>query len=513
MEIRKTIDSLKNLRYRLIAEGIGAGICAGIAVSIFRLLIDALEGYREYAKDNLLMTALFLFSCFLLIIAALKWEKNIAGSGIPHVKGELSGQLESSWWRVLIAKILGGSCAIGAGLSVGREGPSVQIGAMAAKGFADLLKRPASEERILLTAGAGAGLAAAFNAPMAGAIFAMEEIHRNLSMEVLLAAMSAAVSSDFISSYVFGLHPVFTVIPANVMPLRLYWLLLVFGILLGISGFLYHWCIKAAQKAYALLPWMPVRIAIPMILAGLLLFTFPDVLGGGNALVDALAAEDFLLKSLLILFAIKFIYSMVSFGSGTPGGIFLPLLVLGALQGSMFAEMTGCGTYLENFIIMGMAGYFTAIVKSPVTGIILISEMTGSLSHLLPLALVCLVSYVTSDLLKTKPIYDQLLERILAKQGKKIRTRRKKTLLDSFVQAGSMMDGKKLSQLGLPGGVLVISIERQGVEIVPHGDTVLMADDDLVLLCEQSLIRETEEILEEKCKTITEGEKTCTKNL
>lgn len=503
MEIKKTINNLKNLRYRLVIEGIGVGVFAGCLVSLFRLLITGMEEFRISNSHDILQIIMLLASCYLVIVICLRYEKNISGSGIPHVKGELSGQIDTSWHRVLVTKIAGGACAIGAGLSVGREGPSVQIGAMSGKGFSRILKRTSSEERVLMTAGAGAGLAAAFNAPLSGAIFALEEIHKNLSMEVLLATLSAAISSDFISSYVFGLRPVFQVIPANVMPLRLYWYLILFGILLGLTGFLYNLCIRYVQKLYDFIPWMPLKIGIPVVLAGILLYHFPEILGGGNALIDSLAADDFMVKTLLILLALKFIYSMLSFGSGTPGGIFLPLLALGALQGSIFAEITGNGTFLENFIIFGMAGYFTSIVKSPVTGIILVSEMTGSLSHLLSLAIVCLTAYLTSDLLKTKPVYDQLLERILSKEGKHIRVKHNKVMLDSYIQAGSAMDGEKIMDLGLPQGVLIISIERMDGEIVPHGETVLMADDNLIILCDESLIYETEKILTEKCRKMS----------
>lgn len=111
---------------------------------------------------------------------------------------------------------------------------------------------------------------------------------------------------------------------------------------------------------------------------------------------------------------------MISFGSGVPGGIFLPLLVLGAISGSTFSEVLGlCGIEnpLQNFVILGMAGLFAAIVRAPITGIILISEMTGNFSHLLTLSLVSLTAYAVADLLHAKPVYDMLLERLMKKPG------------------------------------------------------------------------------------------------
>lgn len=117
--------------------------------------------------------------------------------------------------------------------------------------------------------------------------------------------------------------------------------------------------------------------------------------------------------------AVRFAYSILSFSAGVPGGIFLPLLVLGAVAGSLVggtAAAVGLDVHLENFVILGMAGYFAAVVRAPVTGILLICEMTGTLSHMLSLAMVSLIAYATADLLRSKPIYDQLLHRMLRKR-------------------------------------------------------------------------------------------------
>lgn len=502
MDTRKTLDGLKKIKYILALEGILAGILAGITVSIFRLLINGLENLRNIVIDSTIEMVCFFIAMWLIIVILLNVENNISGSGIPHVKGELGGQIDTVWYKVLISKIIGGACAIGVGLSIGREGPSVQIGAMSGKGISKILKRPATEERIIMTAGAGAGLAAAFNAPLAGAIFALEEIHQNLSRELLLAALAATISADFVSSYVFGLNPVFAVLPKELIFLKEYWLLIVLGIVLGITGWLYNVCINLIQKVYEYIRWTSVKIGIPILIAVGLAYKYPCVLGGGNSLVNMLAEKEFILSALVVMFLVKFVFSMVSFGSGTPGGIFLPLLVLGAIQGSIFANITGYTQYVDNFIIFGMAGYFTAIVRSPITGIILISEMTGSLSHLLALTLVCLISYVISDLLGTCPIYEQLLGRILQKRGKHRKEEKRKTILDSYVQAGSEIDGKIVQNIEFPRGVLIISVERDGEEIVPNGNTQLMADDNLLILCEEALIYETEKILNDKCRKL-----------
>ena len=311
---------------------------------------------------------------------------------------------------MLLAKFVGGLLTIGAGLSLGREGPSIQLGAMAGKGVSRLCRRDVTEERMLLTCGASAGLSAAFNAPLAGVLFSLEELHKDFSTDVLLSTMSASITADFISRTLFGLGPVFSFPELSMMPLAHYWMVLLLGALLGLVGVFYNFCVAKAQDLYAKIPWAYVRAFLPFLLAGVLLVVYPAVLGGGHNLVEAVS-QDQALQGLLVLFAVKFLFSMASFGAGVPGGIFLPLLVLGAVVGSSFsqgAHLLGLDTATGNFVILGMAGLFAAIVRAPVTGIVLISEMTGSFSHLLTLSLVSLAAYVVADLLHSPPVYRPL---------------------------------------------------------------------------------------------------------
>lgn len=503
METESVLKRIKSFKYIIVLEGVAVGFLAGIAVSFFRLFIEKAAALRNVFinQDISLLTLLPFIFAGIIIYLCIRFEKNACGSGIPQVKAELAGQLQTCWWRVIAAKIAGGVAAIGIGFSVGREGPSVQIGAMAGKGFSRLTGRLRTEERLLITAGSGAGLAAAFNAPLAGVVFSLEEIHKNLSVEVLLASMSAAICSDFVSAYIFGFSPVFSINPEYILPLKHYWLILILGIVLGICGALYNIGIRYIQKAYSLLKFTWIKVLVPIVCTAVLCYTYPYVLGGGSSLVDSLSENSFTISALLMLLAVKYVFSMISFGSGTPGGIFLPLLVLGSITGALFAKALGYDMYLDNFIILGMAGYFSAIVKSPVTGIILISEMTGSLSHLLSLTLICLVSYTVSDIMKSQPVYEQLLDSLLSGASKKSRGHNK-IMIESCVQFGSAMDGSRLEKLGTPKGCLVIAVNRRGEEIVPDGATVLMADDNLLLLCNEDKVYETELLLAKLCRSI-----------
>lgn len=425
-----TIENPKKFRYSLIIWGVIAGAFSAVAVVLFRILLEKvghlLNFVTEYWKENtwfIPVWILILISLSFVVYMLLKWEPLISGSGIPQVEGEMEDKIDQKWWRVLLAKMLGGVLSVGAGLSLGREGPSIQLGAVTAKGVSRINGLVGEKEKIIITCGAGAGLAAAFNAPFAGVLFCLEEVHKKFSSEIILSVLGASFTAGFISNTIFGLDPVFNFGTVSMMPLDQYWHVIIFGILLGLFGSLYNKSIDFSQNMYQKIPdWL--RLVIPFIFAGVLAFTFPHVLGGGHELAVSLKDGTFAIEMLVIILVIKFVFSMMSFGSGAPGGIFLPLLVLGALSGSVYyGIMNSMGVVNEglliNFIILGMAGYFTAIVRAPIVGIVLISEMTGSFSHMLTLSIVAFFAYIVPDLLNIKPIYEQLLDRLLKKMGKK----------------------------------------------------------------------------------------------
>ena len=333
-----TLERFSTNQYRMILEGIGVGFLTGLLVSVFRLGLEKAESLRDSVLDaaktggQMLILAFAALLCAYLVVCYCGRKVPLAGgSGIPQVKGEMKGQIEQNWWQIILAKFAGGIGAIGAGLSLGREGPSIQLGAMVGKGFSRLTNKLRTEEKMLMTCGAGAGLAGAFSAPLAGVVFSLEELHKNFSTDILLSTMAASVTSDFVSSYIFGLSPVFGLHIAGRLPLSRYWMVLLLGLVLGVFGVFYNWMTSFVQDLYDKLPRKFMRVAVPFLCVAVLAACYPYVLGRGHGSVAEVARGDFAIKALLILLAVKFLFSIVSFGSGVPGGIFLPLLVL--LQG------------------------------------------------------------------------------------------------------------------------------------------------------------------------------------
>ena len=302
--------------------------------------------------------------------------------------------------------------------------------------------------------------------------------------------MAAAVSADFVSKEVFGIKPIFNFGEAKSIPLDHYWVLIILGIVLGLLGAFYNKVLLLSQKVYKKITIvsMPVRNIIPFIIAGILGIVFPYVLCGGHRIIEELHL-DTTIPFLLLLLIMKFMFSMISFGSGSPGGIFFPLLIIGATIGAIFGNLSinyfGIDSmFFNNFIILSMAGYFTAIVRAPITGVILITEMTGSFSHLLSLTIVSIISYIVADLLKSKPVYDSLLENQL--KGKKIEgysgDDSRKIVIDTVVHYGSPIAGKLVKDITWPTNTLILSIKRGGEEILPTGNTEIRSGDSLVII-------------------------------
>ena len=501
-----TIRRAEHFQVVLIGEGIMVGGIAGFVVILYRMIL-------EFAGEALQRILSFIghhpvrIAGWFLILLLLAWivgklvtaEPMISGSGIPQLEGEMIGKFDQNWWKVIGGKFLGGFLCLLGGMALGREGPSIQLGAMAGKGVSKGLERGKTEEKFLLTCGASAGLAAAFHAPLAGVMFSLEEVHKNFSVSVLLSVMASSLTADFLATTVFGMTPVFNFEIVKTLPLQYYGMILLLGAILGVLGAFYNWFTLKVQSLYNRAGFINTtkKLMIPFICAGLLGVTEPELLGSGHALIQYLTNVDVLLGTVIFILISRFIFSAVCFGSGAPGGIFFPLLVLGGFIGGVFAtvgvQYFGMDVvYINNFVLLSMAGYFSAIVRAPLTGIILIFEMTGSLTQMLSLSIVSIVAYIVATLLKSKPIYESLLERLLNKQEteaqelKEAKRReaghRQKILANFVVQYNSMLNDTFISEIKWPDNCLVVAVQRGVKEIIPRGTTKLQVGDVIVIL-------------------------------
>jgi len=494
-----TLNTLMNwekFRKTIIAESIIIGFAVGLVITILRYILEKLSIViiRVYQIIHTNFYFFIIWIIFLLLLGLLlgiiiKKEPMISGSGIPQVEGIIIGYIKINWLRVLILKFVGTILAIGAGLSLGREGPSVQLGAAIGQGISRLLGRFRVEEKYLVTSGASAGLAAAFNAPLAGVVFALEEVHKNFSPLVFVSAMVASLTSTFVAGELLGVRPIFNLQYLPVMPLNNYFYLILLGIVTGLFGILFNKTLLKTQDIYNNLKIKPyIKPLIPLLISILVGLWLPMALGGGEGIVDTLSRNNFSLKFLIMLLVVKFFFTMISYGSGVPGGIFMPLLLIGSLLGDIYGNaiikiISINPIYIKDFIVFAMAGYFAAIVKAPITGSLLVTEMTGSFSHLLALNTVSITSYLVAGLFSNRPIYESLLERLSIKKEQKFITKIKnrKTIFEMPVSVGSNLDGQMLKEINLPQNCLLVGIKRGTSELIPKGDTKILPGDYLVV--------------------------------
>lgn len=494
----KVITELDTRKLPMLFASLIIGIATGLLVVGYRLVLQYAEHFSihiyEIVRGNLGYTAIW-FGVLLINALFVHWLckrfKQIGGSGIPQIKGNLMGYLRLHWFKTMLWKFIGSTLAIGSGLSLGREGPSIQLGGCMAAGLAKRLTKARIEMKILTASGASAGLAAAFNAPFAGVMFVLEELFRYFTPTLLLTAMTASISADVVSKKVFGLEPVFHFEITNPISLNNYWILICLGILMALAGTIYNHTLMRSKQFYdQISPKVAnLKMILPFFTAGVIGLYLPELLGGGHHLVEDFSTET-AFGWLALLLVGKFAFSMISFGSGAPGGIFFPLLIMGGLMGTLFGKFSidHLGTFTEDqinsFIVLAMAGFFTAIVRAPVTGIILIIEMTGSFNHFLPLALVCLTAFVAADLMRSKPVYDSLLDHMLAVSGTQARPEEhnKKIMMDAIVQHGASIAGHCVKDIQWPERCLLLAIKRGEREMIPKGHTEILEGDYLVAM-------------------------------
>lgn len=408
-------------RWRVARNGILAGVAAGALTIAYRWTIATgtrfAENWYQIIRANPLHVVGFVAAACVLAVLVwllLRWEPTASGSGIPQAKGFLLGTVPLRPLRTIIVRFLGGGAGGFFGLSLGREGPSIHIGASAAHLLSRPLHANEKEQKLLVTSGASAGLSAAFNAPVSGIVFGLEGLHKSFSPLVVVSAATGALAADAFSMATFGSTPILQF--GNVTPMRFadLWILIPLGLITGVLGALVNQLLLASQSIAKLPGPTPLLIAFAAALP-VGLFT-PRALGGGEELIKWAEYTATGIGAVAVLLAVKTLFTAIAFGSGIPGGIFMPILAIGTLTGAGYALAVQQAGFPEGYqaalAVCGMAGLLASTVRTPLTSILLTAEMTGSLTHLLPVATVVILSVFVADALHVPPIYDALLKRM-----------------------------------------------------------------------------------------------------
>ncbi|ASU24286.1 chloride channel protein [Vibrio qinghaiensis] len=413
------------------------GILAGIVGTYFEAAVHLVSETRtEWLKSEIgnilpLWLAAFLISAALAFIGYFlvhRFAPEAAGSGIPEIEGAMDGMRPVRWWRVLPVKFFGGMGALGSGMVLGREGPTVQMGGAIGRMVSDIFRIKNDDTRhSLLASGAAGGLAAAFNAPLAGIMFVIEEMRPQFRYTLISvrAVIVSAVAANIVFRVINGQHAVIQMPQYQAPELASLWLFLLLGGLFGIFGVLFNRLITLSQDIFAKIHRNDRKryLLTGSLLGGcfgLTLLYIPELTGGGIALIPNITNGDYGAAILLLLFIGRIFTTLICFGSGAPGGIFAPMLALGTLFGYAFGLIAQellpqLAIDPGMFAIAGMGALFAATVRAPITGILLVIEMTNNYYLILPLIITSLGAVIFAQLLGGQPIYSQLLHRTLKK--------------------------------------------------------------------------------------------------
>lgn len=420
---------------RVLAVAAFAGIGVGLVGGSFHWLLshgaESFLGIVLDWKDKGLwglpgwLPTMLVVGCSVAVARWLvSYAPSSAGSGVQHVEAVMRHQADPAPFRVLPIKFLGGLMAMVPGLALGREGPTIQMAAVIGTQCGKIFKLTQEDRFMLYTAVAGSGLSVAFNAPMSGAAFVIEEVARRITVRRLLTTLMAVATAMAVYRGYFGNVVEFHVsdfLPANTPELIAYGLL---GAVMGALGVIYNKSVLLGLNTFNnVAPSMSPIIKAGLIGAviGLVAYIEPLWVGGGEFQVNLVLAGKFGVGALVILVLVRWVLGPLSYSMGTPGGLFAPLLLVGASCGALFATSANMlllspdqALNASAFALVGMAAFFTAVVRAPVTGILLICEMSGTVSLMIPLLVASVMAALVANLMQGEPIYDSLRARMNA---------------------------------------------------------------------------------------------------
>lgn len=484
-------------RRRQLPRALLVGVLAGLVAVGFQWSLEAANHARHFVFDHARgygwygIFAAMAFSAVgvsLALFLVRRVEPDAAGSGIPHVKAVLYHLRAFKWTSVLPVKFFGGVSGIGAGLALGREGPTIQMGAAIGQMVSRWFPCTPRERQTLIAAGSGAGLSAAFNAPLAGLVFVLEEVQKDFAPAVFTVTLIASVTADVTARSLYGHLPVFHVGSYPIPSLASLPFFFLLGGLAGLVGIAFNRTLVASLDLFKKIKDWPFWVTGSLVGAGLAVvgWFFPGTLAGGHRLVEQTLDGALPLEMLVGFFLLRFVLTMMSYGTGAPGGIFAPMLVLGAALGMITGDLSSAGfpeavSHPRTFAVVGMAAIFAAVVRAPLTAIVLMVEMTGDYSLVLPLLVAVLTAGGLADYLNDKPIYEVLLRRDLERWQEKPQLA-ETLLLELTIAPGAPFEGKKVRELGLPPGCILITVQRGVTAEVPTADFALQAGDRVTVV-------------------------------
>ena len=401
------------------------GGASGFLGAVFRLVLKWSDHFRDsvidWAHGRELVGLPIVIAVPAIATGVAFWLVRLfapeaKGSGIPNVEAVLRDEELPPPLLLIPVKFIGGILGMGAGLALGREGPTVQMGACIGHWIGAAFRRSREDAKALLAAGAGAGLATAFSAPLGGAVFVLEELVRRFDTRTTIVTLCASGSAIAVAGLLLGNQSDFQIEPLPYAGFETVPIFIVVGVVAGCLGVAYNLTILGALATVERLGrWWSAGMCATLIGAavGLLAWFWPGLVGGGDVITQRTLAGVDSLMVVGCVFLIRFGLGPMSYAAGTPGGLFAPMLVLGAQSGLILGTLF-CRWFPAlserpiAFAVVGMAAFFTAVVRTPLTGVVLVTEMTGCFTLLPPMLLACFAAMAVPTLLRNAPIYDSL---------------------------------------------------------------------------------------------------------
>lgn len=402
------------LKNEIILQAILVGLISGLLVVLFKISINSVfniitKHWFHWYIFPLITTLGGLISGYLVS----KYAPEAKGSGIPYVKSSLMHLGNLTRVRSIFVKFFGGIASIGTGMPLGREGPSVQLGAGSGALIGKLFKLSGTNKDKLISAGAGSAIAATFNAPIAGTIFVLEELMQKFSSSILFPVLIATVTASSIARYILGDKTSFQIpeisgtININIV------ICIIIGVVSGGLGVVFSKLIHKNNSLFQSLKTKPyLKTAIAGLFVGVFGLFVPQVLGSGTNSVDSLLINAIPITLVLVILLLKFLLTPFCFGSGAVGGIFLPMLMIGAYIGYALGYVSNILGFEVNIVVtslIGMAAFLSAVARTPITATVMVFEMTGGYNFILYIMLACAIADLTAGKLKHKPIYSELI--------------------------------------------------------------------------------------------------------
>ena len=418
----------------LLFIGLITGATTGLVGYVFGISINKIHNLKEYiitntSTDNIIIKIIIsiIISIFLIIMSLLITKKvspETKGSGIPQIEGAMEHKMPILWKRSLPTKFITGVLSLSSGLVIGKAGPILYMGSAIGKMYSCILKLNNERTHIFIASGAAAGISASFNAPITGVLFVIEAMRAHFKFKFLSlqCIIISSISSNVISRIFLGQKSLIQIPKIHTIPISNLWCFIIFGILFGIMGVVFNkyfiffidFFKNMKTKSY----WTSVTIIATAF--GIISITYPYITGAGYNIIYTSIFDHIPIWIIIFIFILRFFTTLISNGLGICGGFFEPMLALGTVFGIIFDHVSheffpliSISTPPMAFALAGMSSLFCATVGAPITGIILVVELTHNYDLLLPMIISALFASVTSYLMGGQPIYETLLKRYL----------------------------------------------------------------------------------------------------